>query len=95
MVQNGPNWSKMFQNGLKLVRNGSKCPKWSKMIQHCQIGLTWSNIVQKGSKWSKKCKMVQQISKMVQYGPNSPKLFSQNDRSWCDSSWGNSSEKQP
>ena len=33
--------------------------------------------------------------KMVQYGPNASKNISQNERSWCDSSWGNNSQKEP
>ena len=46
--------------------------------------------VQNSSKKFLMAQNVRKFSKMVQYGPNSFTIISQNDRSWCDSNWGNS-----
>ena len=100
IVQNNPNslkQSKMVQNFLNLS-NGLKL---SKMVHY---GPIWSNLVQNSAKCSnmvqyclKQFIMVQKVqnvpkwSKVVQYRPNLSKLPSQNDRSLCNISWGNSS----
>ena len=59
-----------------------------------QNDLKWSKMVQNASKYSKIIQNFPNQFKMIenvfQNGPNSSKYISQNDRSWCDSSWGNS-----
>ena len=107
MLQYGPKWSKMVQNGpkqSKIVLKSPKLYKWCKMVQNVvKFSKKRVKMVQNGPKLSKiiqhfqqfkMSNMVHQIFKMVQYGPNSSKVISQKDRSWCDTSWGNSSQKQ-
>ena len=56
------------------------------MIQYFKNGLIWSDIFFKMVRFF--------LSQILQYGPNSTKFISQNDHSWCDSSLGNSNQKQ-
>ena len=67
MVQNGPKWSKM-------VQNGSNCPERSKMVQTVQNGPKRSRMVQMVQK-SPKCKNGPKLSDMVQNGPDFPYAF--------------------
>ena len=64
------------------------------MIQHIPNYLIGFDIDKNSSKWPKKFKifqMVKKFAKAVKYFPKLSKIISQNDRSWYDSSWGNSS----
>ena len=60
-----------------------KDPTFSNCSNMAQNGLKLSKCKKKSLKWSK---IFQILSEMVQYGPNSSKINSQNECSWCDSS---------
>ena len=68
-------WSKIIQNGskwakwskmVKIAKHGQNRQKWSKLFKIIQNGLKWSKIIQSGSKWSK------MVTKKD--GPNGQKL---------------------
>ena len=67
MVQNGPEWSKMFfLNFFFMVKICQNCSKWSKMVQY---GSIWSNMVQNTPKCSfivQNCPKYSKCSKSVQ-----------------------------